>query len=346
MVKVTLVNIKNASFKFFLLKFGTFLAILFILDFLSGNILRYYYFKQDNGVEYQTTYSIEKTTADILVFGSSRANHHYQPDVFEEGLNLSFYNAGRDGEYIFYHYAILKSVLKRYSPKIIILDISHSEFMKSQERYDRLSSLLPYYETRPEMRPIIEMKSSWEKIKLLSSIYPFNSSIFTIAVGNTKFNKSRNVAFKGYVPLSKKWNMPILKDNDPPNYEIDSAEVSAYKSFIMDCTNSKVKLYVIYSPYFIKFSDKGKSISFAEEIAKNNKIEFLNYANDSNFISNPSLFADPSHLNEIGAKKFSSLIVNDIIKKTTSLLKQTKNPSTQLKYKVNGFSQNYRVDPR
>ena len=44
---------------------------------------------------------MELTKADLLVFGSSRANHHYVPEVFEDSLKLTFYNTGKDGSGIF-----------------------------------------------------------------------------------------------------------------------------------------------------------------------------------------------------------------------------------------------------
>ena len=182
-------RIKEREHPHFLVKLFLFLIIVFLLDFATGSILKYLYYKQDSGLLYRTTYAIDSTKADVLIFGASRANHHYYPGAFEKRLHMSCYNAGRDGNDIFYHYAILQGVLKRYTPKIAILDFAREEFFKNQESYDRLSSLLPYYDRHPEMRSIIQLKSPYEKYKLLSKIYPYNSLIFTIAVGNTGFNK-------------------------------------------------------------------------------------------------------------------------------------------------------------
>ena len=116
-------NIKKAHF-LFLLKILVFFFVFFILDFIIGSLLSYYYFKQDSGTLFNTTYAIEDTKADILIFGTSKANHSYNTETLTERLNLSAYNTGRDGSSIFYDYAILKAVLKRYSPKIIILDVT------------------------------------------------------------------------------------------------------------------------------------------------------------------------------------------------------------------------------
>lgn len=314
MIKTLINKIKINPIKYFFLKLVILFAIVFVLDFILGSILRYFYFKQESGIQYRTTYSIEKTKADILIFGSSRANHHYHPDVFENRMKLSYYNVGCDGSFIFYDLAVLKGVLKRYSPQIVILDFVSGEFEQNQDSYDRLSSLLPYYSSHPEMRSIINLKSKYEKIKMLSHIYPYNSSMFTIAVGNTEFNKKRRGDIKGYVPLTKIWNGPVQIDSSSSYYKIDSIKVNAYKTFIRDCIHSKVKLYIVCSPYLTKSIHTDYSISLGQEIAKKNNIEFFNFSEDSLFINNSKLFTDDAHLNDSGAIIFSNRLINRIIK--------------------------------
>ncbi len=143
------------------------LSIIVLIDFVSGRILRYFYFHETSGLHYRTTYSMDSTRAQILIIGSSRANHHYVPSVFEDSLHKTFYNAGRDGNGTFYQLALLKTILKRYTPEIIVFDYS-SVFVKGTEEYDQMASLLPYYRTHTEIRSLVEMRSPFEKIKLLS----------------------------------------------------------------------------------------------------------------------------------------------------------------------------------
>jgi hypothetical protein len=314
MKKIAIIKIRQNPYIYFLFKLVIFFALIFVIDFSAGNILRYFYFRQESGEQYRTTLSIEKTKADLLIFGSSRANHHYDPNVFEKRLNNTFYNVGRDGSGILYHYAILKGILKRYTPKIIILDLNIDEFRYKTESYDRLSALLPYYKSHQEMRSVIELKSKFEKLKLLSNIYPYNSSIFTIAIGNTSYNKTRRVDFKGYVPLKKIWNQSIQIDGSLSNYEIDSIKIKTYETFIQDCIQSNVKLYIVCSPVFVKFPRTQYSIKIGQKIAKEYNIKFYNYTNNPVFIDNPKLFCDVSHLNENGAKQFSSFFLDDLLK--------------------------------
>jgi hypothetical protein len=309
MFQTYLSKLKKYPVVYFLLKLFLFAVFVFILDFGIGNTLRHYYFSQKSGFQYLTTYSMEKTEAKLLVFGSSRANHHYIPDTLEKYSNSSCYNVGRNGASIFYHLAVLKSILKRYTPDAIILDFTRIELEERASSYERLAALLPYYKDHPEIRSIVQLRSKYEKIKLLSQIYPYNSDIFSIIVGNLKFNKKRKKDYKGYVPLNK--DMVASGSDkmvDEKEAGLDSLKINAYKEFLLICKEAGIKLTVVCSPYVFKAEGPGISLITGQQIAKENGIEFLNYSEDPNFINNFNLFTDKNHLNYKGAEIFSQII--------------------------------------
>jgi hypothetical protein len=306
-------NLFIFNFKMFFKKLFVLFLLLVFLDIVIGNILSFYYFRQKSGLQYRTTFSIDSTKAEVIIFGSSRANHHYNPDVFENELKMSYYNAGRDGNYMFYHYAVLKCILKRYTPKIIILDFLHREFNNDKECYDRLSLLLPYYKNHPEIRPIVNLQGGYIKLKKLSSIYPYNSSLLTILIGNLEFNKKRKADIKGYIPLFGTWKKPLaIQESEVEIYAIDSIKINAFKSFIQACKNSNIRLYVICSPYFYKQKFPDYSVRIAKEIALNENVLFWDFSQDSTFLNHPSYFLDLGHLNNDGAVLFSKIITDKI----------------------------------
>ncbi len=299
-----------------LAKVAIFLGILFCLDFIFGTGLKFLYNNQKSGWLYRATYSFDSTKADILIFGASRANHHYAPNIFQNRMNLSCYNTGRDGQIIFYNYAVLKSVLKRYSPKIVILDFSREEFRIEQESYDRLSELLPYYKSHPEIRSIIELKGPFEKLKMISKIYPYNSLLFTVAIGATDFNKNRDHIEdeNGYVPNTQILNEPLTVDSTFKKYDLDPIKIKMYENFISDCTNSNIKVYVFLSPLFIKYYHDDPSVKIAQEIAKRYGVPLYDHSNDTMFLNHANLFDDRYHLNNTGARIFSNKVVENIVK--------------------------------
>jgi len=177
-----------------------------------------------------------------LIFGSSRAVNIFNPAVMEKELNLSCFNAGRIGQSIFYHYAVLKTVLKRYKPQKIILSFDAGNFDKDQEDYDRLSSLLPYYESNPEIELVINLKGPYEKIKMISSIYPFNSLLLPILNGNIKKDNSYYSNIKGFMANKKTTGSPARTIDYTKKEELDSKKIEIYKAFISECNNAGIEL--------------------------------------------------------------------------------------------------------
>jgi hypothetical protein len=317
MIKSFLYRLKRNSYQKFFVKLLALFIMLAFLDFIIGSWLSIYYFKQESGLQYRTTFSIEKTTADLLVFGTSTATHDYYPEIFQKRLNMSYYNVAREGNSIFYHYAVLKAILRRYTPKIIIYDFDVNEFSKDEASYDKLSALLPYYKKHPEIRTTVELKSPYEKFKLISKIYPYNSSIFTILGGNMDYGNKRrrniDININGYMPLTSVWNEPMKESGDLMSYDLDANKIRIYESFIKECINSKVEVYIVCSPLFTKHDHVSYSVALGRGIADKYNVSFFDYSSDSTILSNPKLFADILHLNDDGAKVYSNKIIDRIL---------------------------------
>lgn len=298
------------KYQHFILRLIIIIVLILISDFLIGSMLRKLYFSQTSGYQYRTTYSLEQTNEQLLVFGSSRASHHYVSSVFKDELGVTVYNTGRDGNFILYNLAVLKAVLKRYTPEIIVIDISAGYFAKSQVAYDRLSALLPYYKTHEECRGIIEQKSPYERYKLISSIYPYNSSVLSLIMRNIKRDYNNKDEFNGYLPLYGAFNGSGKQDNKTES-TIDGKLVEAFKIFINDAQKAKSKIVVVVSPYYTPMQIDS-SIVIAQNICKEADILFLNYSNDSQFVNKQPLFKDNDHLVHNGAIFFSEKVANDI----------------------------------
>jgi len=109
-IQPSLQNKQSSQLKGFVLKTLLLIVFVFLIDCTIGTTLQYFYFKQESGFLYRTTYAIEKTKADVLIFGSSRASRHYNPNIFTNRIHLSCYNVGHDGNFILYQYAVLNAV--------------------------------------------------------------------------------------------------------------------------------------------------------------------------------------------------------------------------------------------
>ncbi|MFH1119619.1 MAG: hypothetical protein V1775_07325 [Bacteroidota bacterium] len=285
-------------------------ATVFVLDFVIGRTLRYYYFLEESGIHYRTAYSINTTTAEFLILGSSRATHHYVPDVFEECTGMSFYNTGRQGTGIFHQLAVLTAILKRYKPKVIILDYA-GDFRLGDNTYARLSSLLPYYREHEELRWIVHLKSPWEKIKLLSEIYPFSSQVQQIILGNLEFNKIKEKDDRGYVPLNARWQADIDSVDNLPEFGLDTLKIKAFRQLIRMAKGAGARVFIVRSPVFCK-TTWNDDVEICIEQSKAEGVPFWDFSQDTLFLNHKHLFKDPGHLNHEGALIFSRIISDSI----------------------------------
>ncbi len=294
----------------FFLRFLLIILIILICDQVIGTILKRFYFSQESGVGYQTTYAMDSTVADVIILGSSRANHSYVPDIIEDSLHYTCYNAGRDGNFTLYNYAIFKAITRRYNPKLIIIDIRPEDLKYLIFQYERLSLLLPYFQTHPEIRSIIDLKGPFEKTKLISAIYPYNSLILQIAMGNLNYNKERMPNVKGYIPgygIMKQEKLDTSK-----NYTciLDENQIQALKDISSTCKQKNIDLVFVFSPIWIIQDNFCNTI--ISEFCSDNDIRYLDMSNLPVFINNPDYFEDKTHLNNEGARLFSTMLINEI----------------------------------
>ncbi len=294
--------------KAFMIKIVVMVALLVTVDKVLGKALEHYYMEIPTGQNAQVNYSINKAKEEVFIYGSSRANHHYVPSLIHDSLNLSCYNAGIDGQTILYHGCVLKTVIARsVFPKVIILDLHPNEFQLPRG-FNELNILLPYYASRPEIRPTLNNRSQMEKYKVFSDLYRYNSLVAKIVKGNiSPVSTSTN---DGYVPLTKKWKLPIVEDQ-AEKLSIDPYKVEALKIFLEDATHVGAKVFIFVSPLY-KIHDQTPTLKIATDLCKQFNLSIYDYSSDKRFTTHPELFSDPSHLNDDGAKKYTNLIIQDI----------------------------------
>lgn len=307
-------SIKNKNgLPYFFIKAALLLMLFFIADFSLGKLFHNLYAKQKSGWEYRTKYAVEDTKADLLLFGSSRAQQQYNPLYFEDKLKMSCYNVGRDGESLLYQYTVFTAVLNRYTPKLILLECENGMFSYNTDSYDRLSCFLPFYKDHPEVRPIIQLRSTNERIKLLSEMYPYNSRIINIVSGLIGKDKEEDI--KGYLPLYGSLSEPARTVNFSKLYKLDSNKLKFYNSIIEQCKKKNIELVMVCSPYFSKGYGNDTSLTVAKQIAQQNKLRFIDLSKGHPLLAAANLFDDTAHVNNTGSKILSNIIADSMVRK-------------------------------
>lgn len=300
------------EFQKFLFNLTVFICVVFALDFSLGKCLRFFYFAQKSGIEYHTTYTLDSVSSEVVVLGSSRADHHFIPSIIEDSLHKSCFNAGRSGQGLFYHEAILQSLMLRYKPEYVILEISPVELYYDKMSYDGLSVLMPYYHQNQFIDKALNLKGKYEKLKYLSSIYPFNSLIhlgLKAFVGSEDNVTESKLA--GYIPLKGVVKDSVLRKREKFEAktfaDIDINKVNSLKSIIYLCQKNDVKLLLIQSPRF-HLVDVDASCEVFERIIRETHTEYVNLSGIPLFNRNPEWFRDLTHLNDKGARVFTTLV--------------------------------------
>lgn len=307
-----MVRISDSKVKF-LLRMLVIFSIIIICDKAIGTILESLYFRQQSGTSYRTTYSIDSVKADVLVFGSSRASHSYKPEIFENKFSTSFYNTGKDGNFVLYNYGVFKAIIRRYSPEIVIFDISPGELAYASSEYERLSSLLPYYKSHPEIRRIVDLRGPFEKLKHLSSVYPYNSLVLMILMGNMESNKLRKPDYKGYVALNKTMKLQERDTFQNPIGNVDENKLNAFMDIISICKQKKIELIFVNSPLW-NINNKDFCRDKFVKLCQSQGVRFFDFSNHPGISGNPDYFADINHLNDSGARIFSEFLTDSILR--------------------------------
>lgn len=296
----------------FIIKLVLFAAVVVVMDRAAGFLLEKYYFSQKGGYDYLTTEAMEKTTADIIAFGSSRAVNIFDTRLVTERTGMSSYNAGRYGEPVFYHFAVLKAVLKRHKPKLVLLSFDAGNFNTNEESHDRIAALLPYYASHPEIRDMVELKSPYEKLKLWSASYPYNSLVLPIVTGNRPGSKLKFANYKGFIPIKKTISGPLKKYDYTIPEPLSDDKINAYTNFIKTCQAANIPVVIICPPYMIDAKGVDQSVIKGKAIAKQLGVLFLDYTGDSSFTTQRQLFADFRHLNETGVGIFTNKLLDNL----------------------------------
>lgn len=282
-----------------------FLVCLFICDQGIGYGLDYLYDNQRSGMFYRANYVVSKCKDQYLVFGSSRANHHYDPHVFELKTNSTFYNCGRDAQGIIYSCAMISAVIQRYSPELILIDVVPDEFTTTEE--GRLGFLLPYYK-HSAVRPYIRFNGPYENIKLWSAIYPYNSQLGSLMQGISAAREDQ--IYKGYLPLDGTMDMKVETNRALLSHHVDRAKVKVLERILLKLEEKKIHSLLVISPYYGK-TLSGLTDNLCKKFAA--RFEYTKFVNFSNGYFNHNLFKDNYHLNRLGAKQFSAELADTIL---------------------------------
>lgn len=295
--------------KKFLVRIVVFFVAVAIIDIVFGKCCDYMYEHSCSGDSRKINYAIRKCNADVLIMGSSRANHHYNPQIITDSLGISCYNLGIDGSGAILMDGFYRLITQRYVPKLIIYELTPSFDLyqnpadANNTRY--LTQLKPYYREGC-LKQLFDDVDRYERIKLNSGLYRYNTSCLNLFLS---YLGHGTIDGNGYLPL-----VGVMGDYKPFEVEsdkkIDTLKIKYLKQLIADCKEKGTQLLFVVSPRFGATTSIEYQPGF--EICRQSGCDVLDYYCNPNFISTKEFFKDSYHLNDVGATEFTKTIVKHL----------------------------------
>lgn len=291
-----------------LIKLSIFVIIFIVIDIAIGKGLSTLIVNTKGGDTGKNNEIVDRTTADILLFGSSRCNHHYDPRIITDSLGMSCYNAGRDGNGILLMYPYYAMLSKRYQPKLIIYDLSG--FDVAVDNHTKYLEWLRQFYGRPIVNSMVCAINPDEKYKMLCQSYRFNGKCLQI-ISDAIHPRQQDIS--GYKPLrgTMSYEPKEAVYIDTAQKPIDPFKKIYLTKFITDCKMNGTKLIFMISP---SYGQKLRSPYYdaLSELCHQYNVPFFYHQTDSNFVNNRQFFKDSSHLNGLGAEEYTKMIVGEI----------------------------------
>jgi hypothetical protein len=213
---------------------------------------------------------------------------------------MSGYNIARYGSGIAYSRGVQGIILSHYRPKLFVI-----QYMPLSLEREATYSLAPYFGAK-ELRQTLSDYPYNVKVKFeLFKTFRFNSQVLTIFY--RLFNNYDSS--DGYVPLSGVSGADRTKNNERSAVNLKPGiGESILREFIEKAKINNVKVIMLAMPVLER--DELESYDIYKRIAKEYDIPFLDFVQTDSLSSD--YFWDSNHLNDKGAKKFSSLLGEEI----------------------------------
>ena len=302
--------------KKFLVKVVCFILFIAIFDCLFGFVMGSIVKKIDIGGAGRDNFICNKVKDDILIFGSSRAEFHYNAQMITDSLGVSCYNCGESNSGIILAYGRLLMILERYTPKSIIYEITPKfDYLDVNEDNHKFLKRLKFHYDRKGVDSIFYSIDPSEKYKMLSSSYKYNSSFLQyLFVFLSKV--SSDTGIKGFRPFNEEMDTMKVKKgliyyDSRQGYKYDSLKIEYLHKFL-NLTNN-INVIFVMSPVWYK--QDTLVLEPIKKICKERNITLIDFSNNPKYLHNNDFFKDGTHLNARGADVFTKDLIIELRKK-------------------------------
>lgn len=271
--------------------------VLVVLDIAYTKV----YLQSSNRGKIGYVFNSKGRAYDVVILGSSRANNHFVAPLFED-KGLKAFNYGMSGGHLFEASLLLKLMIERkYVIKNVILE-ADLNLSNEKESESVASQFMPYiHESKVIAAHFAQQPGFWANYYL-----PFYRYIvFEPQIG---FREMYNAALKkptklldhlGYYPLGKNPNANMK--NDLTN--LKPLHNKYYEEIKHLCKTNHINLIAVMTP----MCSNTKGLNYFEKVHQMYP-EIHNY---EKAVEGDEYFSSCGHMNDTGARKFTSIILHD-----------------------------------
>lgn len=272
------------------------LLLLIVLDW--GYTSVYLHSKERGKVQY--IINSEARNYDVVILGSSRANNHFVPELFEK-KGLKTFNFGMSGAHLFEASLMLKLMAERnYKIKTVILEADLG--LSNEYQAEGIASFyLPYIHHSEIIKNHFSKQSDFNELYYI----PFYRYVdFDAQIGfremffNLIHKKTSHLFNNGYHPLTT---------NKPGNMKNDIRALKPirnkyYEEIKAVCKANNYQLITVMTP----MCSNVKGLDYFE---KANAI-YPEIHNLENVVEGDQYFSSCGHMNDAGARLFTTEVIH------------------------------------
>ena len=225
---------------------------------------------------------------------------------------MSCFNAGQDGNGIILQYGRWKLISERYTPKLIIYDITADFDLKENDNMAYVDRLKPFCKDA-SVKKYVSCLFPMERVKLFSNLYRYNYKFLEMVFDC--LHSGDYMATFGYLPLYSHIRNEIVQQS--PSERTVSMPLDVDKLFYLEqltkeANNVGTRVMFVVSPSWKGGPFSLEAYAEVQEIARKYSAYCFEYI-DSSICINSDYFADSYHLNDKGARTFTNDIVTRIL---------------------------------
>jgi len=279
-------------------------------------------------VPWEEYYSLPRDTLDVLILGSSKVNHTYNPVVIDQELNVDAYSLSSHGMGLAEMYPILKEAFKTQSPKIVAIELysisvesvnmpdrarwhrAYEEMHFSLNKATAILSQVPLNESLEYFLPFEINHSEWKtlslkKMLLLEGQPDFYTRYFGYYIIEYCMEKDKFVA------------LPVDYLADKTQMEIPEDKMDIIKRINALCKDYNAELVFVVSPSVsaekFGYVQMHQLVNGIRPYADSEGIEVFDY---NTMLLDGELtyydFTDAHHTSTLGADKVSKAFAGDL----------------------------------